>query len=121
MTYRIGDSILGFEGDNLTPEQREQDRWLTMANCSIMMAAAGSAEERMACLRTIFEKFSDVPNGQPDPEDTAAYARFAVKTLLGTLIKPANVQERVSVTTENVFNEWIDAWLVQSSHAPPHA
>ena len=127
MTNQMGDNEIEFPGEYLTPEQREQDRWLTMACCSIIMTTAKSADERMACMETIFDKFRDVPNQQPNLQDTAAYARFAARTLLEALIKPEGKQEAASgatgnvfsgatgnvssVATENVFNEWIDEWL----------
>jgi hypothetical protein len=115
MTNQIGDNEIKLPGEYLTSEQREQDRWLTMARCSIIMTTANSADERMACVETILDKFRDVPNQQPSQQDTAAYARFAAKTLLGALIKPQGKQEAAtenafSVATENVFNEWIDEW-----------
>ena len=115
MTNQMGDNEIEFPGEHLTPEQHEQDRWRTMACCSIIMTTAKSPDERMACVETILDKFRDVPNQQPSQQDTAAYARFAVKTLLEALIKPEGKQEAGSVATENVFNEWIDEWL------PPHA
>ena len=116
MTNQMGDNEIEFPGEHLTPEQHEQDRWRTMACCSIIMTTAKSPDERMACVETILDKFRDVPNQQPSQQDTAAYARFAVKTLLEALIKPEGKQEAASVATENVFNEWIDEWL-----PPPRA
>jgi hypothetical protein len=115
MTNRISDDKIQFPGEHLTPEQREQDRWLTMVRCSVAMTTAKSADERTACVEAVLDKFRDVPNRQPSPRDTAAYARFAVKTLLETLVKQeaasAATRNVSSVATENVFNEWIDEWL----------
>jgi hypothetical protein len=124
MTNQMSDNEIEFPREYLTPEQREQDRWLTMACCSIIMTTAKSADERTACVETIFDKFRDVPNQQPTPQDTAAYARFAAKRFLEALIKPEGRQASASaatgnvfsVATENVFNEWIDEWLPR-----PHA
>jgi hypothetical protein len=116
MTNQMADNEIEFPGEHLTPEQHERDRWQTMACCSIIMTTAKSPDERMACVETILDKFRDVPNQQPSQQDKAAYARFAVKTLLEALIKPEGEQEAASVATENVFNEWIDEWL-----PPPHA
>jgi hypothetical protein len=124
MTNQMSDNEIKFPREDLTPEKRDQDRWLTMACCSIIMTTAKSADERMACVETIFDKFRDVPNQQPNLQDTAAYARFAAKTLLEALIKPEGMQEAASaatgnvfsVATEDVFNEWIDEWLPR-----PHA
>jgi hypothetical protein len=123
MTNQMSDNEIKFRGEYLRPEQCEQDRWLTMARCSMILTTAKSADERMACMETIFDKFRDVPNQQPNLQDTAAYARFAAKTLLEALIKSEGKQEAASVATgnvfsaatENVFNEWIDEWL-----PPPH-
>jgi uncharacterized protein YfaT (DUF1175 family) len=111
-------------GEHQTPEQREHDRWLTMARCSIIMTTANSADERMACVKTVLDKFRDVPNQQPSQQDTAAFARFAAKAFLEAIVKAEGKQEAVSrttekvhsVATENVFNEWIDEWL-----PPPQA
>lgn len=120
MMNQMGENEIKFPGVDLTPEQREQDRWLTMARCSMILTTAKSADERTACVETIFDKFRDVPNQQPNLRDTAAYARFAAKTLLEALIKLDGKQATASaanesvfsVATENVFNEWIDEWLV---------
>lgn len=116
MTNEMSDNDIQFRGVSLTPEEREQDRWLTMARCSMILATAKSADERMACIETIFDKFRDVPNQQPNLQDTAAYARYAAKTFLESLVKLEGKQPAASATTENVFNEWIDEWLPR-----PHA
>lgn len=121
MTKQIGDNEIKFTSEFVTPEQREQDRWRTMACCSVLMTTAKSADQRVACMATILDAFRDVPNQQPSQRDTAAYARFAAKTLLEALVKTEGRQEGAtenvfSATTENVFNEWIDEWL-----ASPHA
>lgn len=124
MTNQTNDNNIKFPGVELTPEQREQDRWLTMARCSMILTTAKSADERMACMETMFDKFRDVPNQQPNLQDTTAYARFAAKTLLESLLKlegkqpaaSAATETVFSVATENVFNEWIDEWLPR-----PHA
>jgi uncharacterized protein YfaT (DUF1175 family) len=124
MTSQMGDDEIKLTGEHRTPEQREQDRWLTMARCSVIMTTAKSADERMACVETVLDKFRDVPNQQPSQQDTAAYARFAARTFLEALIKSEGKQKAASVAaekafsvaTENVFNEWIDEWL-----PPPHA
>lgn len=105
----------------MTPEQREEDRWSTMAHFSAAMTTARNADERVALAAAILDKFRDVPDQQPNRQDTAAYARFAGKSLLEALIKSEGapvlaVDENVhSVATETVFNEWIDEWL------PTHA
>lgn len=119
MTNNMRDNEIKFPGEYLTPEQREQDRWLTMASYSNVMTSAKSADERMACVKAILDKFRDVPSRQPSQQDPAAYARFAAKALLEALIKPEGKHEtatenQFSVTTENVFNEWIDEWLPPS-------
>jgi hypothetical protein len=123
MTKEMSDDDIKFRGVNLTPEQCEQGRWLTMARCSMILTTAKSADERMSCMETILDKFRDVPNQQPNLQDTAAYARYAAKTFLESLIKldgkqpSASATEHMSsVATENVFNEWIDEWLPR-----PHA
>jgi hypothetical protein len=124
MTNQMGDNEIELTGEHRTPEQREHDRWLTMARCSIIMTTAKSADERMACVKTVLDKFRDVPNQQPSQQDTAAFARFAAKAFLEALVKTEGKQSAVSgttekvhsVATENVFNEWIDEWL-PPSHA----
>jgi hypothetical protein len=116
MTNEMSDNDIQFRGVSLTPEEREQDRWLTMARCSMILATAKSSDERMACIETIFDKFRDVPNQQPNLQDTAAYARYAAKMFLESLVKLEGKQPAASATTENVFNEWIDEWLPR-----PHA
>lgn len=117
MTNQIRDNDIKLPGEHLTSEQREQDRWLTMVRCSIAMTTAQSADERRAYVEAVLDKFRDVPNQQPSPRDTTAYARFAVKTFLEALIKPERKHESenvFSVATESVFNEWIDEWLPPS-------
>jgi hypothetical protein len=124
MTSHIGDNDIKFSGEYSTAEQHEQDRWVTMARCSVLMATAKSADERMACVATVLDKFRDVPNQQPSQQDTAAFARCAAKAFLEAIVKAEGKQEADSgttenvhsVATENVFNEWIDEWL-PPSHA----
>lgn len=115
MTNQMDNKEIKFPGDYLTPEQREQERWMTMASCSVAMMTAKNAGERIVCVEAILDKFRDVPDEQPNRQDTTAYARFAAKVLLEALTKPEATQETKLVATENVFNEWIDAWLPSST------
>ncbi len=110
---------------SLTPQQCEQDRWLTMARYSTVLAAAKNADERVACVETILTKFRDVPSLKPGQEESAVHAGFAAKTFLEALIKAETKEQAASMetasvasaTTENVFNEWIDEWLPSSRSA----
>lgn len=125
MTNRTSDNEIELTVASLTPQQCEQDRWLTMARYSTDLAAAKNADERVACVERILTKFRDVPSLQPGQQDSAVHAGFAAKTFLEALIK-AEAKEQAasmetgsvaSVTTENVFNEWIDEWLPPSRSA----
>jgi uncharacterized protein YfaT (DUF1175 family) len=76
----------------------------------------------MACVETVLDKFRDAPSQQPSQQDTSAYARFAARMFLEALVQAEGEQAAAtgttesvhSVATENVFNEWIDAWLPPS-------
>ena len=99
MTKQTSDNVIEFPGEYLM-EQRQRDRWLTIASCSIVIGS----DEPMACVEMILDKFGDVPN-------QIVHMLFAPKTPPEALIKPDRMQEAASAATENVFNEWIDAWL----------
>jgi hypothetical protein len=67
-----------------TSGDRERDRWILVAGSATGMAGK-SGDEQVAFLRAILEKFADVPDVEPDPDDTQAIAKYAVKLLLRAL------------------------------------
>jgi hypothetical protein len=106
MKKQLGNNVIEFPAEYLI-EQRKQDRWLTIASCSIVMGS----DEPMAYVEMILDKFGHSPNQKPNPADTVTHVRFAAKTLPEALIEPEGRQEVALAVTETVFNEWIDAWL----------
>jgi hypothetical protein len=104
MRNQLGNNVIEFPGEYLI-EQHKQDRWLTIASCSIVMGS----DEPMAYVEMILDRFGDVPNR--NPADIVAHARFAAKPLLEALSEPDGMQETASAATETAFNQWIDAWL----------
>lgn len=104
MKNKVGNNIIEFPGEYLI-EQRKQDRWLTIASCSIVMGS----DEPMAYVDMILEKFGDAPNRSA--ADIIAHARFAARRLPEALIESDGMQQAASAATETVFNEWIDKWL----------
>jgi hypothetical protein len=102
---QLGNNVIEFPREYLI-EQNKQDRWLTIASCSIVMGS----DEPMAYVEMILDKFGDAPNR--NPADIIAHARFAAKPLPEALIGPDGMREAASAATETVFNEWIDAWLL---------
>lgn len=106
MNNRLGANVIEFPAEYLT-EQRKLDRWMAITSCSIVMGS----DEPMACVEMILDKFGDAPT-----PGTVAHVCFAAKTLPEALINPDGMHEAGStegelVLTENVYNEWIDAWL----------
>lgn len=107
MQKQIDSNIIQFPAEYLL-EQRKLDRWMTIAACSVVMGS----DEPMASVQMILDQFGDTPDWKRTPADIIAHARFAVRTL-----PPAtdDDQEFATAVTENVFNEWIDAWLLPST------
>lgn len=109
MTNQTGNNVIEFPAEYLM-EQRQQDRWLTIASCSIVMGS----DEPMAYVDMILDKFGDGPSRSP--ADIIAHARFSARTPPGGLVEPEGEHGAASAAaelglSENVFNEWIDAWL----------
>jgi hypothetical protein len=70
--------IIQFPGEYLTQEDRQKERWVIAA-----LAIAGQDQDTQRIfLRSMLERFWDAPDKQPDPNDTQAYAKYAVKMLL---------------------------------------
>lgn len=111
MTNRTIDNVIEFPREYLI-EQRQQELWLTIASCSIVMGS----DEPTAYVAMILDKFGDAPNRKPNAADIITHVRFAAKALPEALIRPEGMRQAASAATENVrtehvFNEWIDAWL----------
>jgi hypothetical protein len=110
MTNRTTDNVIEFPREYLL-EQRQRDRWMTIACCSVVMGS----DEPTAYVQMILDKFGDAPNRQPNAADIVAHVRFAARMLPEALIQREDMDAAASavqlVPTENVFNEWIDAWL----------
>jgi hypothetical protein len=104
MKNEVGNNVIAFPGEYLI-EQHKQDRWLTIASCSIVMGS----DEPMAYVDMILDRFGDAPNRKP--AEIVAHARFAGRSLPEAL-SPDGMQEAALVATETVFNQWIDAWLL---------
>lgn len=105
MQKQMSNNVVEFPGEYLI-EQCKQDRWLTMTSCSIVMGS----DEPMAYVKMIVDKFGGAPDRQPNQTNIIAHARFAAKPLQEALIRANGLQDETMA--ENVFNEWIDAWLV---------
>ncbi len=106
MNNRFGANVIEFPAEYLT-EQRKLDRWMAITSCSIVMGS----DEPMACVEMILDKFGDAPT-----PGTVAHVCFTARTMPAALIDPDDVLSAASaetghLLTENVYNEWIDAWL----------
>ncbi len=107
MTNSTTDNVIEFPREYLL-EQRQRERWLTIACCSIVMGS----DEQTTYVQMILDQFGDAPNRKPNAADIVAHVRFAARTLPEALIQREDMDAAVQlVPTENVFNEWIDAWL----------
>jgi hypothetical protein len=76
-----------------TSGDSERDRWILVAGSATCMAGK-SEDEQVAFLRAILEKFADVPDVEPDPDDTQAIAKYAVKLLLRALLDDGVMQRQ---------------------------
>jgi hypothetical protein len=103
MQNQVDSNVIEFPAEYLL-EQRKLDRWLTITSCSIVMGS----DEPMAYVQMILDKFGDAPNRTP--ADIIAHVRFAARAASEALIESDGTQ-MTPTATENVFNEWIDAWL----------
>lgn len=108
MMNQTSDNVIEFPREYLL-EQRQRERWLTIAACSIVM---GSDDGPSTYVRMILDKFGDAPNQKPTAADIIVHTRFAAKAIPHALLQPDRFDEATSgATEENVYNEWIDAWL----------
>jgi hypothetical protein len=69
-----------------SPHDRERDRWTATALNAVCSAGKSQEHRRPALAYLLHTNFSDVPDKAPSPDDVRAYAAFAVKVLLQTLI-----------------------------------
>jgi hypothetical protein len=105
--------IVQFPGDYMSPETREKDRWVTLALAAIGIAGRDKYQQE-PFLRAALDRFADVPDDQPDPNDTQAFAKFAVQLLLRALLDDGGMRERGDAT----FAQWLhDAGMCDGPRA----
>ena len=78
--------IVDFPGEHITPEEREKDRWVSVAFCAAGISGR-PRDVQVEFLKTLLRKFADAPDKQPSSDDIEAYAKFAVKRLIERLIE----------------------------------
>jgi hypothetical protein len=97
--------IVQFPGEFITEEDRERDRWVTVAFCAT--AVAGQPKDnQIAFLQATLAKFADVPDQRP-PLDDRQYPAYAVKLLLRGLTDESGVMAQASEKAfDAVFGEF---------------
>jgi hypothetical protein len=75
--------IVQFPGEFITEEDRERDRWVTVAFCATVVAGQPK-DNQIEFLRATLAKFADVPDQRP-PLDDRQYPAYAVKLLRPSL------------------------------------
>jgi hypothetical protein len=73
-------NIVQFPGEFITEEDREKDRWVTVAFCATVVAGKPKRDQ-IEFLKAALAKFADVPDQQP-PLDDPQYPAYAMKLLL---------------------------------------
>lgn len=66
--------------------ERERERWPEVARMAVMMLGRPAEDRRLSLAMLLQEHFSDIPDKAPPSDDVQAYAAFAMKMLLLTLI-----------------------------------
>jgi hypothetical protein len=80
-------NIVDFPGEHITPEEREKDRWVSVAFCAAGISGRPRDVQIEFLRRLLATKFADAPDKQPSSDDIEAYAKFAVKRLIERLIE----------------------------------
>jgi hypothetical protein len=95
-------NIIKFTGKHISKEERERDRWVSLAFCACVIADQPE-DERRWFLRELLKKFKDAPDWRP-PVDDAQFPAFAVKMLLEVLTDETGLlAEAGRRATESVF------------------
>ena len=82
------------------PPVAEKDRWVAVGFCAIAIIGL-RANEQDVFLRSLLARwFSDVPDKAPTPDDAQAFARYAVKLLLRSLIDDGSDGNRMRAAKE---------------------
>jgi hypothetical protein len=96
-----------FPGKFLTRHDREKRRWLNVAFVAAIIA--GHRHEERLWLGTLLRgDFKDVPDKQPDPNDTEAYAAFAVRTLLEVLTEDTPAIQQAGEAASQVGRQLLE-------------
>jgi hypothetical protein len=92
------DNLVPFPEEYLTQEQRERDRWSTVAFLAAVLPQFTKREEQLPFLKTALSKFADV-------SDDSDWARphLAVKMLLETLVEDTDLRRGIS---KRASKEW---------------
>ena len=96
--------LIRFLGSSWMQDDREKDRWVSLA--FVATAIAGQDKDNQALfLRSLLDKFEDIPDGRPDPSDTQALAKFAVKLLLRALLDDGQMQLAADMALQKLADE----------------
>jgi hypothetical protein len=71
--------IVQFPGEFITEEDRERDRWVTVAFCATVVAGQPK-DNQIEFLRATLAKFADVPDQRPPLDDPISRLRGKVAT-----------------------------------------
>jgi hypothetical protein len=97
--------IIQFPGEFITEEDRERDRWVTVAFCATVIAGKPKSAQ-LTFLQATLAKFADVPDQQPSLDDPR-YPAYAVKSLLEGLTDESGVIAQArELAFDAVFGEF---------------